>query len=74
MPDLISVLARRWKMMVFLTVIATGTALLACLLRPKEYAGMATALPANSLVGDKARIFNQNIQALYPEVGTPDEL
>ena len=74
MPDLISVLARRWKMMVLLTMIATGTAFLACLLRPKEYAGVTTALPANSLVGDKARIFHQTIDALYPEVGTPDEL
>jgi len=74
MPDLVSVFSRRWKLMLLLPLIATVVALLACLLAPKQYLGMATALPSNSVVGDKARIFNQNIEALYAELGSPDEL
>lgn len=74
MPDLLTVFFRRWKLLLLLPLIATAVALLACLLLPKEYAGETTALPANSLTGDKARIFNVNIQALYPEIGSGDEL
>jgi hypothetical protein len=74
MPDILSVLVRRWKLMLLLTAVATVVALIAVLLSPKQYLGVATALPANSAVSDKARIFNANIEALYPELGTPDEL
>jgi capsular polysaccharide biosynthesis protein len=74
MPDILSVLMRRWKLMLLLTVIATVVSLIASLLSPKQYLGVTTAVPANSALGDKARIFNQNIEALYPELGTPDEL
>lgn len=74
MPDLFSVIGRRWKMILLLSFAATVLAFLLCLLSPKQYLGVATALPANSLLADKGRIFNQNIQALYTELGTPDEL
>jgi len=74
MPDIISVLARRGKLIFILTAVATILALVISLLRPKEYLAVATALPANSLAADKARIFNSNIESLYPELGTPDEL
>ena len=74
MPDIISVLAKRGKLVFILTLVATTLALVISLLRPKEYLATATALPANSLAADKARIFNSNIQSLYPELGTPDEL
>ena len=74
MPDIISVLARRGKLIFILTAVATILALIISLLRPKEYLAVATALPANSLAADKARIFNPNIESLYPELGTPDEL
>jgi len=74
MPDLLTVLSRRWRLMLLLPLIATAVALLACLLLPTEYAGETTALPANSVVGDKARIFNPNIEGLYPEIGSADEL
>ena len=74
MPDIISVVGRRWKLIGLLTLVATVAALVAGLLSPRQYAGVATALPANPLISDKARIFNQNIEALYPEIGTADEL
>lgn len=74
MPDLISVLYRQWKLIVLLTLMATVVALVACLISPRLYAGRTTALPANSALTDKARIFNRNIDALYSELGSPDEL
>lgn len=74
MPDIVSVLSRRWKLIATLTLGATILAFLFCLASPKKYLGMTTALAANPVTGDKARIFNQNIDALYPELGSPDEL
>lgn len=74
MPDILSVLLQRWRLIVLLTLAGTAAAFLASMLRPKLYVGVITALPVNTLVNDKARIFNQNIEALYSEIGTADEL
>lgn len=74
MPDIITIIGRRWKLISLLTVLATAVALIASLLSPKLYSSTATALPANSVLNDKARIFNSNIEGLYPSLGTPDEL
>lgn len=74
MADPIGIFIRRWKFIALLTLAATVLALVISLLRPKEYTASATALPSNSLITDKARIFNTGIEALYPEIGTPDEL
>jgi hypothetical protein len=74
MPDLIVVFSRWWKFIIGLAILAAVVALIACLVSPKEYLSTATALPANSMTADKARIFNNNIEALYSDFGTPDEL
>src|SRR5215217_83122 len=74
MPDLLFVFAKRWKLILVFGLLATAVALIAVLLSPKKYLSTATALPANSVVADKARIFNNNIEALYSDFGTPDEL
>ena len=74
MPDLVEIFERKWKFILGLTVLATVVALIAALLSPKEFLSTATALPANSMTGDKARIYNQNIELLYSEFGTADEL
>ncbi len=74
MPDLFSVLQKRWKFIAGLTLLAAVVALVAALLSPKKFLATTTALPANSLVADKARMFNNNIEQLYSDFGTPDEL
>jgi hypothetical protein len=74
MPDIVSVIGRRWKLITILTAIATVVAFLASLLSPKQYLGSVTAIPANPVFSDKARIFNPNIEALYAELGTLDDL
>jgi capsular polysaccharide biosynthesis protein len=74
MPDIFLVMARRWRLMLLLTLAGAAAALLASLLSPKLYLGVTTALPVNTQVNDKARIFNSNIESLYSEIGTADEL
>ncbi|MDB5208597.1 MAG: hypothetical protein JWR72_3672 [Flavisolibacter sp.] len=74
MPDIISVISRRWKLIFLLTLLATAVAFIVSMLIPKQYVSTVTALPANSMLSDKARIFNNNIEGLYPEIGGPDEL
>jgi len=74
MPDLLFVFAKRWKLILAVTLSATIIALVFALISPKKYLSVATALPVNSVTGDKARILNSNIETLYSEFGTPDEL
>lgn len=74
MPDLLLVFAKRWKLIFAITFSAAIIAFLFALLSPKKYLGVATALPANTVNADKARIFNLNIEALYSDFGSPDEL
>lgn len=74
MPDLLFIIEKRWKIIIAITFLATIIALIFVLLSPKKYLSVATALPANSLTADKARVFNSNIEALYSDFGSPDEL
>jgi capsular polysaccharide biosynthesis protein len=74
MPDLLFVFTKRWKLILAITFVATVIAFVVALLSPKQYMAVATALPANSLIADRNRIFNQNIQELYSEFGMVDEL
>lgn len=74
MPDIVTVMARRWKLIMLLTLLAAVLSLLICLFITKKYVGVATALTANPLLSDKARIFNQNIEGLYTALGSADDL
>jgi hypothetical protein len=74
MPDLLLVFLKRWKLILLIIVSAIIIAFIVTLLSPKKFLATATALPANSMVADKARIFNQNIQELYSDFGSVDEL
>lgn len=74
MPDLLLVFAKRWKLILTITFAAALIAFIVTLLSPKKYLSVATALPVNSATADKARIFNPNIQYLYSDFGSSDEL
>lgn len=74
MPDLFTILFQKWKLIAGLTIAATVLTLIISLLRPKQFGATVTALPANSVLTDKSRIFNNNIESLYPELGSVDEL
>jgi uncharacterized protein involved in exopolysaccharide biosynthesis len=56
MPDLLLVFTKRWKLIVSITVLSTFIALIVALLSPKKYLAVSTALPANSMTADKARV------------------
>ncbi len=43
-------------------------------LKPAQYLSTTTALPASTFAADKASIFNDNIQQLYPAMGSPGDL
>ncbi len=74
MPDIFDLIKTWWKQILSLTilsVIITGSILL---MKPALYLSTATALPASSFASDKSRLFNENIEALYSTLGTPDDL
>ena len=56
---------------VILSVAVIGTI---TFLKPRKYLSVSTAVPASSFAADKSKIFNENIQALYSTLGTPDDL
>jgi uncharacterized protein involved in exopolysaccharide biosynthesis len=63
-----------WKQIagvVVLSLLATG---IVTWMKPKQFLSTATALPASSLGSDRSRLFNENIQQLYSELGSPDDL
>jgi uncharacterized protein involved in exopolysaccharide biosynthesis len=74
MPDLSLIISRWWIAILSFTGVVTTVAFLILLLQPREYLSMVTALPASSYATDKARIFNNNIEQLYPSIGTADDL
>jgi uncharacterized protein involved in exopolysaccharide biosynthesis len=74
MPDLFTLVSKWWKHLLVITLLSMLVAGLANFFQPKRYLSVATALPANSYLADKASVFNENIQALYSTMGTVDEL
>jgi uncharacterized protein involved in exopolysaccharide biosynthesis len=74
MPDIFTIISRWWKAMLIFTLIATIIAAIITFLQPKEYAATVTALPSSIVNTDKARIFNSNIQSLYSDLGSADDL
>jgi hypothetical protein len=74
MPDPIIVLGNTWKKIIGISIIMAVIAFVISLIFPKQYLSTSTALPVNSLVADRARIFNQHIDGLYSSIGSADEL
>lgn len=74
MPDLID-LVLIWKKqilaVVIVSLVAVGTV---TFLQHRQYLSVATAIPSSSFSADKSRVFNENIEALYSTLGTPDDL
>jgi len=74
MPDIPDLFKHWWKQM--LAVIITSMLVVGTVsyLKPKKFLSVATAVPASSFAADRSKIFNENIQALYSALGTPDDL
>src|SRR5437773_10777388 len=74
MPDIFYLVSKWWKQMLALVLISLVVAGIILFLQPRQYLSVATAVPANSLSADKAKIFNHNIEELYSNIGLPDDL
>lgn len=74
MPDINYILNKWWKAILLITILTTVLAIVIASILPKEYRATATVIPASSYAGDKSKIFNQNIQILYPNIGDADDL
>jgi hypothetical protein len=74
LPDLVGLFKKWWKFLLAIVMMITLIVILFLLVRPKEYLGVTTALPASAYTADRASIFNENIQFLYSSMGLPDEL
>nr|MBA2498834.1 hypothetical protein [Chitinophagaceae bacterium] len=74
LPDFFDILKYWWKKILMTVIIATAIIVIILMIKPKEYLGITTALPASEFLTDRGGIFNENIQALYSSLGTPDAL
>ncbi len=74
MPDPIELLLRWWKQILALTITTAVIAAIIVFAKPKMFEATATALPATPVNDDRNRIFSENLQVLYPNIGTPDDL
>lgn len=74
MPDILMIISRWWKTILAITLLVTAVTLVILLLQPRQYLSEVTALPASGYATDKARIFNNNIDQLYPSLGSADDL
>ena len=74
MPDIPDLFKHWWKQMLAVIIASMLVAGTVSYLKPKKYLSVATAVPASSFAADRSKIFNENIQALYSALGTPDDL
>ena len=74
MPDIFNLLARWWKQMLLVIIVAVVIVAAIVFAEKPLYLSVTTALPASGILTDKAKIFNNNIQALYPSLGSSDDL
>ncbi|HEY6502714.1 MAG TPA: hypothetical protein VIZ28_01950 [Chitinophagaceae bacterium] len=74
MPDLFYIISKWWKQILAIVVLSLATVTTILYLKPVKYLSTATSLPASSYAADKASVFNDNVQLLYPAMGTPDDL
>jgi uncharacterized protein involved in exopolysaccharide biosynthesis len=74
MPDIFDLIIRWWKRMLAVILLSLLTVGIITFLKPRQYLSVTTAVPASSFASDKGKIFNDNIQALYSTLGTPDDL
>lgn len=74
MPDIFYLLSKWWKQIFIVVTVSLLAAGIIIFLQPRQYLSVTTALPANILSADKAKIFNENIESLYSNLGSPDDL
>ncbi|MER3498357.1 MAG: hypothetical protein C4308_06830 [Chitinophagaceae bacterium] len=74
MPDLFDLVSKWWKQILALVILTLITTAVVVYTAPKKYLGVATALPAPTFATDKRGVFGENVETLYPGLGTSDDL
>jgi len=74
MPDIFDLFLRWWKQILSLVLGTLVVTTIIVFTMPKKYLGVTTALPAPTYASDKTAVFSQNLQVLYPGIGTADDL
>ena len=70
----LKIFRRQWKIMLALISISLLSAFAYTWFKTPEYLSVATALPSSAYANDRSKLFNENIQLLYSDLGTADEL
>lgn len=60
--------------MLFVVITAVVIAGVIVFLQAPQYLSTATAVPASAYSADRARVFNENIDGLYSNLGSPEDL
>ncbi len=74
MPDIIDLLKNWWKQILLVLVLSVVAVGVITFLKKPQYLSSTTAVPSSAFASDKSKIFSENIQILYSELGTPDDL
>jgi len=74
MPDIFDLISKWWKQILIFIVLSLVVTAVIVFTMPKKYLGVATALPAATYSTDKAGVFGENVETLYPSIGTSDDL
>lgn len=74
MPDIFYLLSKWWKQIVAMVLLALLAVATVVFIKPLKYLSVATAVPASGIASDKSRIFSKNIEALYSNLGSSDDL
>lgn len=69
-----AVLQKRWRTVFFFVVGCMAVAAATVLVVPSSFRSKAIVVSANTVLADKARLFNPNIQHLYSYFGSGDDL
>lgn len=64
----------QWRFIVVFTLTAAAAAFIALFFIIPQYKAQTTLLPGNTVLADKARLFNPNIKDLYSYFGNGDDL
>jgi uncharacterized protein involved in exopolysaccharide biosynthesis len=72
--DIITVIKQQLKQIVLFVFVSLVVTIIILFLIPKYYKSAAIVVAANPALADKARLFNNNIQGLYSNFGSGDDL
>lgn len=72
--DVWSIMKQQYKQIALFVLISVFVTTILVFLLPKYYKSTAIVVAANPALADKARLFNNNIQGLYSNFGSGDDL